>query len=323
MGKKNIVWNDYISKKERFADFFNGVVFHGKQMVHPEDLTELNTKLWRRQQGKNSYHEYIRDVVQMWNYQGKKYILGLEPEESPHSALPVKYMNYESLEYDRQYKEILQNHRRKKDLSSGQYLSGFSKTDRLIPVVTFGVYLGEKLWVGFESLSEMTGAGEESGEIREYLAPLWNDFHVNRIDIHALGASDIFQTDLREVFGFLKYQGDKEKLRKYVLKNEHFLHLREDAYDVLSIYGENEKLLLKKEEYRTEEGMNMCTALKEWEEEARAEGRVEGRAEERNAMNNLIFCLVNAGRIDDLKRASRDMQYQEKLMREFGIQVNF
>lgn len=316
MGKRNIVWNDYISCRERFADFYNGVVFHGKQIVCAGDLTDLNAKLWRRQRAKDSYHEYIRDVVKLWNYRGRKYILGLEPEESPHNALPVKYMNYESIEYDRQYKEILQNHRRKRDLSSGEYLSGFSETDRLMPVVSLSVYLGEKAWAGPACLSEMFGTAEESIEIRENLVPLWNEFHVNRIDVHELEPGDVFRTDLREVFSFLKYQGDKEKLRRYVEENERFQHLEEDAYDVLSLYGESEKLAQRKEKYRTKEGMNMCTALRELEEDAREEGRVEGR----DAMNRLIIYLMDEGRIDDLRRASRDMPYQENLMREYGIQ---
>lgn len=101
LGKKNIVWNDYISQEDRFADFFNGVVFHGDQVVFPEDLVSLDSKLWRRQPDKNSYNEYIRDTVKLWQYGDKKYILSLEPEDSPHHALPVKYMNYESVQYDR------------------------------------------------------------------------------------------------------------------------------------------------------------------------------------------------------------------------------
>ncbi len=48
MGKKNIVWNDYISQDERFADFFNGVLFQGQKIVDPEALTQLDSKLWRR-----------------------------------------------------------------------------------------------------------------------------------------------------------------------------------------------------------------------------------------------------------------------------------
>ncbi len=74
---------------------------------------------------------------------GKKFILGLEPEESLQYALPVKHINYESLEYDRQYKEILKKHRERRDLASAEYLSGYAASDRLMPIVTIGIYLGE------------------------------------------------------------------------------------------------------------------------------------------------------------------------------------
>lgn len=319
MGKKNIVWNDYISQNERFADLFNGMVFRGRRIVRPEHLTDLDTKLWRRRQEKNSYHEYIRDTVKLWEYVEKRYVLDLEPEESPHHALPVKYMNYESLEYDRQYKKILNRHRKKRDLTSDEYLSGFSAFDQLMPVITIGIYLGERPWSGSIRLSEMTGLKEIPLEIQEDVASFCNEFQVNLLDIHTLGTSDIFQTDLREVFGFLKRQGDKEELRKYVEENEGFRHLKEDAFDVLCTYSEGKELAIKKEKYRTKEGMNMCTALRELKEEGREEGRAEGRVAERAAINELIYCLINEGRIEDLSRASRNSDYQNQLMLEYGI----
>ena len=160
MGKKNIIWNDYISKNERFADFINGVIFQGEQLVQPEALITLDSKLWRTDQKKNSYHEFIRDMVKIWEYQGIKYLFGLEPEESPHLALPVKYMNYESVEYDRQYKETVKQHRNKQDLSAEEYLSGFAESDRLMPVITIGIYLGEKTWCGSTRLENMTRVKE-------------------------------------------------------------------------------------------------------------------------------------------------------------------
>lgn len=171
-------------------------------------------------------------------------------------------------------------------------------------------------------------------EIQEDIASFCNKFRVNLLDIHSLETSDIFRTDLQEVFGFLKCQGDKEKLRQYVEENEAFRHMREDAFDVLCLYGEGRELAIRKEEYRTKEGMNMCTALRELKEEGREEGRAEvraemctalkelreeGRALERAAINKLNILLVNDGRIEDLCRASRNLDYQDKLLKEYKI----
>ena len=321
MGKKNIVWNDYISQNERFADFFNGVVFAGKEVVLPDALTAVDTKLWRRKSEKDSYHEYIRDTAKCWEYKGKTYTLCLELEESPHNALPVKYMNYESLEYDRQYKEVMGRHREQKDLPHSEYLSGFAATDRLIPVVTVGVYLGERPWSGFTRLSDMAGAGEIPPDIREPMLRAGNDFQVNLFTVHTMKTSRIFQTDLREVFGFLKLLPDKNKLKHYVEENEKFEHLREDAYDVLSLYSGNRKLEYKKESYRLKEGngMSMCTAMREWAEEERREGRQEGRHAGIAAVNELIRCLFAEGKTEELFRASQDLEYQKKLMEDYGI----
>ncbi len=317
MGKRNIVWNDYISQDERFADFFNGTVFGGERAVSPEALTALDTKLWRRRQEKGSYHEYIRDIAKRWTYAGKTYVLGLELEESPHYALPVKYLNYESTEYDRQYKEWVRRHREKGDLRRDEYLSGFAEDDRLSPVITIGVYLGERMWKGCMTLGEMAGVEEMPPGIRDRMRSVINDYRVNLFNIHTLENSDIFQSDLREVFGFLKRQGDREGLRRYIEENEQFRHLKEDAYDVLCLYSGNKKLAYKKESYRTKEGngMSMCTAMREWAEEERREGRQEGN----RMLNELNRKLIKDGRTEDLFQSIQNPDHQKKLLQEYGI----
>lgn len=316
MGKRNIVWNDYISQENRFADFFNGVVFQGRQTVLPGDLVPLDSKLWRRQPDKNSYSEYVRDTVKLWRYGDKQYILSLEPEESPHYALPVKYMNYESVQYDRQYKDRMKDHRRKRDLCREEYLSGFSAADRLFPIVTIGIYLGEKKWSGHQHLSAVTGIWEEAEEIRRYLAPFCNEFRANPVNIYDLETCDVFRSDLREVFGFLRFREDKERLRAYVDENERFRNLSEDAFDVLSVYGTFD-LKVSREKYRTREGIDMCLALQQWEEEAREEGKVEGIA----VMNELISVMIKEGRVEELLRSCQDSDYRKRLMEECGIQL--
>lgn len=312
MGKKNIVWNDYISQNERFADFFNAVVFQGEELVTPEALTAMDTKLWRRNRKEDSYHEYVRDNVKRWDYGGMRYILGLEPEDSPHFALPVKYMNYESVQHERQYREIMKAHRQKNDLCQKEYLSGFSKSDYLMPVITIGIYLGKEKWFGHTALGGMMGMEKIPQQIKEKLLPLNNDFHVNLFDIHTMSSSDIFKTDLREVFGFLKRQDDKEALRKYVEQNERFRHLPEDAYDVLSVYSGSRELEIYKEEYEKEEEYDMCQAIHDMIEDGRIEGRAEGRAE------GNILCLIDKT-VKKYKRGMSVKDISDALEEEEGM----
>ena len=54
---------------------------------------------------------------------------------------------------------------------------------------------------------------------------------------------------------------------------------------MLCTYSKVKELAIKKEEYRTKGGMDMCTALRELKEEGREEGRKEGKA----AVNELNY----------------------------------
>lgn len=132
----------------------------------------------------------------------------------------------------------------------------------------------------------------------------------------------IFRTDLREVLGFLKHQKDKEKRKQYVDENEAFRHMKEDAFDVLCMYSDGRELAIRKAEYQTKGGVDMCTALRELKEEGREEGRAEMKEQiikERAALNILIYFLINEGRIEDLRRASTDSEYQNQLLEDHGI----
>ena len=55
-------------------------------------------------------------------------------------------------------------------------------------------------------------------------------------------------------------------------------------------------------------------------EDAREEGREEGRAEIIAELNQLTKYLLKTKRYSDLERATEDIEYQKKLLKEFGIE---
>ena len=55
-------------------------------------------------------------------------------------------------------------------------------------------------------------------------------------------------------------------------------------------------------------------------EEGRVEGRVEGREEGMEYLNQLNKYLLKSKRYNDLERATEDIEYQKKLLKEFGIE---
>ena len=64
------------------------------------------------------------------------------------------------------------------------------------------------------------------------------------------------------------------------------------------------------------------TLKEEAKEEGREEGLTKGRAETRAELNQLTICLLNAKRYNDLEHAAKDIEYQKKLLKEFGIELN-
>lgn len=73
--------------------------------------------------------------------------------------------------------------------------------------------------------------------------------------------------------------------------------------------------MIGQEEYRAEEGFDMCLAIKELIED----GKAEGKAEAFEVMNELIRQLIEDGRTEDLLRSSRDFDLQKRLIEEYGI----
>lgn len=75
-----------------------------------------------------------------------------------------------------------------------------------------------------------------------------------------------------------------------------------------------------KEDYRTKGGLDMCTALRELEEDARREGLVAGMKKGSHLMNELNRRLIQDGRTEDLFRSIQDTEYQKKLLEEYGME---
>ena len=53
--------------------------------------------------------------------------------------------------------------------------------------------------------------------------------------------------------------------------------------------------------------------------EGEKEGLEKGRAETKEKMKRLIQILISEGRIDDLEKASKDVEFQKKLFQEFSL----
>jgi len=183
--------------------------------------------------------------------------------------LPVKNMVYDALEYAGQVENSARSHREAKQWpsTSGEYLTGFYKADRLIPVITTVVYFGSDTWNAPRSLHEMLSVQDPEilSLVPDYRINLFSPAEIKDEELNKL------QSNLREVMLFIKYAKDKRKLQELTSENSSFQSLELKAARVIdSITGIHLRFT------ETERSVNMCQAVQEMCDDAHAKGHAQG-----------------------------------------------
>lgn len=183
----------------------------------------------------------------------------------------------DAAEYDRQLRRIRRVNRRVGGLTGAEFLGGFTRKDRVCPVITLVLYYGKKPWDGAMDLHGlMDCAGYPEPMLR-----LVNNYRLHVLEVRRFVNIRRFRTDLYQVFGFIQRSGDKEAERRFTEENRvYFEGMDEEAFDVITAITGSRELERVKEQYREEGGrINMCEAIRGMIEDGRIEGRLEGKIE--------------------------------------------
>ena len=271
MGKKNTLMKDYMSEPAHFADCFNHYLFHGKRVIRPEYLRTLDPMEIAiiPQDTTEETAEKIRDILKscilMQDDRATYLLLGIENQSDIHYALPVKNMSYDALNYAKQVSEIGKEHRVKKDIKdSGEFLSGFTKEDKLKPIITLTVYFGADEWDGPRSLKEMFEEIDDG--ILEYV----EDYKVHLLIPKEIEDFTKFATDFGKVMKYIAVSEDREALRK-LQTDEDFQSVDADSVRLLNACTNSN--------IKVEEGevtVDMCEGLRALLEEKEIEGIEKG-----------------------------------------------
>ena len=299
MGQKDTVTKDYIRNAEVFADAFNYLLYEGEKIIMPESLHELDPAATAVVYGDNlkaepvqRYRDSLKYMTAMERDDVVYMILGIENQSHVHYAMPVKNMLYDAMEYANQVRKTSVRYRKEKSTgntkseknnsgktSSGEFLTGFSRSDELIPVVTLVIYFGTEAWGGPRSLYEMFGVENKK------ILPFVPDYRINLIAPEEMSEQEInrFHTDLREVLLYIKYSKEKEKLVDLIQTDDGFQNMKTETVVMLNTLT-NSKLKFNEEKEET----SMCLAIDELREEAKQEGIEFGRREliEKMLMNH-------------------------------------
>lgn len=107
-----------------------------------------------------------------------------------------------------------------------------------------------------------------------------SNYQIHIIEVRKLKDTSMFQTDVRQVFDFIRFFRDKQKIQELLDRDKAYQLLDEEAYDMVAAYvGEEEAMFKRKEKYKEGGKVNMCQGLREWLADERAEGKAEAIVE--------------------------------------------
>ena len=199
MGKKDRYEKVYTGNAEVFADIVNYLLYEGEKKIRPDDLRELDGEelLVEEKKVLQRLRDVVKQVTVRQNEEAIYMIIGLENQTQVHYAMPVRTMVYDAMHYAGQVEEIRkQNGRRWKQrkwnnsdnsgeqagsrvedrlLTSAEFLSGITKEDKLLPVITIVILYSSDPWDGPVSLYDMLATKDP--EILKYV----QDYHIHLI----------------------------------------------------------------------------------------------------------------------------------------------
>ena len=268
MGKVDRATKSYLTQSSVFADIFNFYLYEGQQVIDPGQLRELDPAELsmpygtdRKGEPVQRYRDLFKALSAMEDQRAAYLLLGIESQDEVHYAAPVRNLLYDALQYARQVEETARNHREQKDYKGrdrGEFLSGFYREDKLLPVITLVVFFSPKEWDGPRSLREMMAPKDVV--IRSMLP----DYQLHLVSPAELSKADFgkFHTSLGDVLEFIKYSMDKDKLVEWLEGEKQDLMLGQKEVEVLNACV-NADLRIQPEE----EGVKMCKAIQDWKAE--------------------------------------------------------
>ncbi len=293
MGRKDLQKKGYLYDPERFADLVNGVVCAGRQVLAAEDLTELDSQAGqfglaaygeirdggtggnendrdtgkergedrgrernRNQSKKKSgkLKDLRRDLVRRAAFGVNFMVVGIENQGETDYLMPLRCMSYDTAEYEKQAAQIRRKVRKRKKVTNAEFLSGFAKDSRLHPCVTIVLYYGEDCWDGATALREIMDLEGIPPELRAEV----NDYKIHLCEVRKFENTEVFKTDVKQVFDCLRYAKEPEKLYQLVTSDPSYRAMEPDTYEMIVEYtGVGE--LMKVQEYGKDGKVDMST----------------------------------------------------------------
>ncbi len=249
----------------------------------------------RERQGKRGEpKDRRRDLVRRAAFGVNFMVVGIENQEETDYLMPLRCMSYDAAEYERQASQAGREVRNRdknsnrngdrngnsnsksKDCDKGtvtkaEFLSGFRKESRLAPCVTIVLYYGGE-WDGATTLKEILNMEGIPPELQNEV----NDYKIHLCEVRKFENTEVFRTDVKQVFDCLRYAEEPDRLRELVANDPSYRAMEPDTYDAIAEYTKTTELMKVKTYHEKEGKVDMCRAITELVERGRREGIEQG-----------------------------------------------
>ena len=302
MGVMDTEGKKYLSNNKFFADMFNYLLYDGRPVIQPGKLRELDTTEIAIPYGNGARVpvQKYRDLLKLWSaYMDDTAVyvmLGAELQGKTHYAMPVKKGLYDMLGYARQVDEAGSSYRKKSGegnlyvddgtlkikLTSEEFLSGFRREDKLIPIITATVFLSDDEWDGPMDLHDMLDVKDKS------LLKFIPNYPINLIAPAHMsdGEFEKFSTDLGLAMKVLKHQ--KKGAIEVIEATGHRKVDRDTAIFL------NRAARLGLEFNEKEDAVDMCKAMEDYKVKNEVNGAIKGMKLMGASENDIVTKITEA-----------------------------
>lgn len=273
-----------------FSDIVNVLLFQGEEILKADELEDQAPRAYYKADGK--VHEIERDVAKRWKKeQIRLACIGVENQTGIDPDMPLRVIGYDGAEYRAQLLE--------------------KENAVRYPVVTLVLYFGHKKhWNQAKSLLERV-------DVPEKFRPFVNDYKINLFEIAYLTREqvELFQSDFRIVADYFVQKREKND---YTPSAQTMKHVQE-TLQLLSVMTGDHRFEDVCNDQQEGGPQNMCEVLERVENRGIQIGTRTGIQQGEDMFALLVKKLLECGRMDDIRRATEDRAYRQKLMKELSI----
>lgn len=240
MGKADTYSKDLMQNNEYFADTVNNVLFSGKEVVFSDELVELDTTeltivedIVNENISIQKYRDVLKQAVIRKDGKAIYAIIGIENQTSVNYAMPVKNLLYDAMRYAKQIEKKTAEHKtNKSSMSKEEFLSGWKKSDTLIPIITITVYYGADSWDGPLSIHDMF-----EKDINSDILSLIPEYKIHLLEPCKISNWSTFNSDIGLLFESIVESKTEYGLESLMLKNpDRYRHVDNKIVNAINFY---------------------------------------------------------------------------------------